>query len=227
MKVDIVKSERLYLKIADQIASLIRKGELKKGQRLPSERDLADMFGVSRPTIREAMIALELSGMVDVRSGSGVYVLAVGNPMSLLSDAPGPLELLEARMLIEGEAASLAASRANDNDLAVIKQFLDEIEDENSVVTDHEQADENFHMAIAQASDNSALFATVKNLWSLRKTTLIAKFMHEKLRNRGVKPVIEQHRVIYEALCNRDGEAARLAMRQHLASVINNVVEND
>ncbi len=226
MKVEIVKSERLYLKVADQIASLIRSGELEKGRRLPSERDLADMFGVSRPSIREAMIALEISGMVDIRSGSGVYVVNTGNPMSILSDAPGPIEMLEARMLIEGEAAALAASRLTDDDLTLIKQCLDEIEDENSAIINHEQADENFHMAIAQASRNSALFGTIKNLWNLRQTTPIAKFMHSKLRDRGVKPVIEQHRAIYDALVARDSDAARLAMQNHLKSVIESVIDN-
>lgn len=227
MKVETVKSERLYLKVADQVANLIRKGELNKGQRLPSERDLAEMFGVSRPTIREAMIALEITGMVDIKSGSGVYVLSSGNPMSLLSDAPGPIELMEARMLVEAEAAALAAERISNEDLLVVKQYLDAIEDENSMITDHEQADEDFHLTIAKASGNSALFATVKHFWTLRKITPIAKFFHEKLRNRGVKPVIEQHRDIYDALVNRDANAARQAMRAHLGSVIETVLDTE
>lgn len=227
MKVEIVKAERLYLKVADQVASLIRKGELKKNERLPSERDLAEMFGVSRPTIREAMIALEISGMVDIRSGSGVYVKAVGNPMSILSDAAGPIEILEARMLIEAEAAALAAERATSEELNLIKHYLDEIEDENTRITEHELADENFHLAIATASRNSALFATIKHLWTLRKTTPIAKFMHEKLRTRGVKPVIDQHTMIFDAIASGDPEAARRAMREHLQSVIDNVVDNE
>lgn len=227
MQVEIVKPERLYLKVADQIASQIKQGQIARGDRLPSERDLADMFGVSRPTIREAMIALEITGMVDIRSGSGVYIKAVGNPMSILSDAPGPLELLEARLYVESDAAGLAAQRSTSEDLREMQGYLEAIEDENKRDISHEQADENFHLAIARASGNSAMFAMIKHLWTLRKTTEISKFLHSKMRNRGIKPVIEEHRVLFEAIARGDAEAARSASFSHLQNVIDGVVNAD
>ena len=108
MEIKSVKVQRLYLQVADQLMELIRGGSLKSGERLPSERDLAEQFGVSRPTIREAMIALEIAGLVEIRSGSGVYVLEARDKSSPQVDdqGPGPFEILEARRLIEGEACA-------------------------------------------------------------------------------------------------------------------------
>ncbi|NND68603.1 MAG: FadR family transcriptional regulator, partial [Halioglobus sp.] len=104
MEIRAIKVQRLYLQVAEQLRALIDSGCFAVGERLPSERDLAQRFEVSRPTIREAMIALEIAGLVEVRSGSGVYVKARGGPTSLAETAdPGPFEILEARKLIEGE----------------------------------------------------------------------------------------------------------------------------
>src|SRR5689334_18325649 len=111
MPLQAVDNRRLYRQIADQIAALIENGEYGSGQRLPPERDLARQLGVSRPSVREALIALEVEGYVEVRVGSGVYVL--GRPRA--SAAPklpadsGPFELIKARWLIEAECAALAA----------------------------------------------------------------------------------------------------------------------
>src|SRR5690348_1481108 len=101
---------RLYEKIAQTIAADIASGKFAVGQRLPSERDLAQALDVSRPTVREAIIALELDGLVDVRMGSGVYVLHQRPPAGQAPDRDiGPFELLEARRAIEGESCALAA----------------------------------------------------------------------------------------------------------------------
>ena len=113
MQVDAVKFRRLYLEVATQIEQQIQNGQIRPGERLPSERDLAGRFEVSRPTIREAMIALEIAGLVDIKTGSGIYVLAQTETLvpRSLDDVPGPFEILEARQLIEPQADSLAAAR--------------------------------------------------------------------------------------------------------------------
>ena len=99
MQIQAIKVQRLYLQVAQQLQDLVSAGKFAVGTRLPAERDLAAQFGVSRPTIREAMIALEIAGLVEVRSGSGVYVQAVNVKPSKLNmgEAPGPFEILEAR----------------------------------------------------------------------------------------------------------------------------------
>src|SRR2546425_10988100 len=114
MPLTAVDNRRLYRQIADQIAALIEKGEYGNGQRLPPERDLAKQLGVSRPSVREALIALEVEGYVDVRIGSGVYVVgpSSGARREPLDADSGPFELIRARWLIEAECAALAAKQA-------------------------------------------------------------------------------------------------------------------
>ena len=110
MQIQAVKVRRLYLQVADQLRDLIQQGTIAPGGRLPSERALAEQFGVGRPTVREAMIALEIAGLVQIRSGSGVYVLEqTGRDAPVTTDhGHGPFEILEARMFFEAhrEAAT-------------------------------------------------------------------------------------------------------------------------
>src|SRR5947208_14331864 len=127
MPLQAVDNRRLYRQIADQIAALIEKGEYGKGQRLPPERDLARQLGVSRPSVREALIALEVEGYVEVRVGSGVYV--VGAPRATKTPAlpadSGPFELIKARWLIEAECAALAAKNATKSQVRAVEEALD------------------------------------------------------------------------------------------------------
>src|SRR5437763_15771007 len=111
MPLQAVDNRRLYRQIADQIAALIEKGEYGKGQRLPPERGLAKQLGVSRPSVREALIALEVEGYVEVRVGSGVYVVGPqpAEPARAMPADSGPFELIKARWLIEAECAAMAA----------------------------------------------------------------------------------------------------------------------
>lgn len=228
MKFKAVRQERLYLKVAEQLSTHIERGEIAVGDRLPSERDLAQQFGVSRPTIREAMIALELAGRVEIRSGSGVYVRnADGASSSLPADeAPGPLELLEARLYIEGDAAALAAARATDADIDAIEQAYRAMKRENRSDDQNEDADERFHLLIARASGNSAMHAAVVQLWRLRRTSAMSVFFHDKLRARGLKPVLRDHRAILDAIRDGKSDQARQAMQTHLQAVIDAIVSD-
>src|SRR3954452_2752056 len=117
MPLQAVEPQRLYRQIAEQLRGLITDGEFTPGSRLPAERDLAKQFGVSRPSVREALIALEVEGWVEVRTGSGVYVQERGShrngtAVKVPATEWGPLELIRARRVIEGEIASLAATQA-------------------------------------------------------------------------------------------------------------------
>jgi GntR family transcriptional repressor for pyruvate dehydrogenase complex len=228
MEIEAVKVRRLYLQVAEQLSSLMREGTLQAGDRLPSERDLASQFGVSRPTVREAMITLEIAGMVEIRSGSGVYVLktsAAFAPAILQGEDPGPLEILEARKAIEGETAALAAQRIDADTLAELEKQLALIASENSSAEDKERADEQFHELIALASGNSALQSSVNWLWDLRNRSEISNQFHEKLRAEGSTPVVRDHARILEAIREKDSRSARKHMHKHLQRVLDYVLQ--
>ena len=124
--------KRLYMKAVVQIQELIASGAYPPGSRLPPERQLAEQFEMSRPTIREAIIALEAKGMVSVKTGSGVYVLEQVRSSGGLGAVVSPFELVEARVLIEGEAAALAASMISDDELAEMKSALVDMADDST-----------------------------------------------------------------------------------------------
>lgn len=228
MEIEAVKVRRLYLQVADQLSSLMREGTLQPGDRLPSERDLASQFGVSRPTVREAMIALEIAGMVEIRSGSGVYIMDtsdVFSPAVLKGEDPGPLEILEARRAIEGETAALAAERIDANTLRELEAQLLLIASADASAEEKEAADERFHQLIAFASGNSALQSSVIWLWDLRNRSQISHKFHEKLRMEGSTPVVRDHEAILDAIRKGDPQAARQHMHQHLQRVLDYVLQ--
>jgi GntR family transcriptional repressor for pyruvate dehydrogenase complex len=218
---------KLYQQIASAIADAIADGSYRPGQRLPSERDLAEEFGVSRPTIREAMLALEIRGMLEARHGSGVYVTE--NPPIDAAGAPeldiGAFELTEARALFEGEAAALAATTITDPELEQLEGILAEMVEENAADTRGEQADRRFHVAIARATRNAAIVSVVETLWDARYRSPLCRHMLDRARAVGVKPRIDEHRRLLDALRTRDPQRARLAMREHLQRVIEGLLE--
>ena len=120
MPLQLVEPRRLYRQIADQIAGLIAAGEFPPGSRLPAERELAAKLGVSRASVREAIISLEIGGLVEVRVGTGIFVTAKQRPEVDRDAGPGPFELLNARKLVEGEIAALAAVGATADDIEAL-----------------------------------------------------------------------------------------------------------
>ena len=217
---------KLYQQVAAAVADAIQRGEFRPGQRIPSERELAEEHGVSRPTIREAMIALEVTGLVRSRHGSGIFV--VDNPPA---DAPtigldiGAFELTEARRLFEAEAAALAAVSITDDEIAALENLIGAMERENQEHVSGEHADREFHVTIARATRNSAVVDVVESLWDARYRSPLCKHMLERARNVGVQPRIDEHIVILNALRDRDPKAARTAMRDHLARVIDGLLQ--
>jgi DNA-binding FadR family transcriptional regulator len=225
MEFHTIKSQRLYIQVAEQIQRLLREGTLKPGERLPAERDLAERLGVSRPTVREAMIALELAGWIEVRSGSGIYASKQlpssadndrSSPAETADQGIGPLEILEIRYILEGEACALAASRISDEQLAQLRQLLVEMEEEEKQPDASEKADGKFHSLIAEACQNSAIYAVIHWLWQLREASQLSQFYLARLRQEGVHPSIQDHRRILQALEKRDPEKARMAMKIHI-----------
>ena len=219
MPIHSIEPRRLYRQIADQIRTLIRSREFPAGTRLPPERDLARQLGVSRPSVREALIALEVEGLVDVRIGSGIYVLGAGNAErgAPVQAAMGPFELLRARWVIESECAALAARHAKRAQVDAIAEALQQME--TAANAEHRQplaADRLFHLRIAEATGNGALVAVVKMLWDERSGPLFARLEHHYDSPEQWTRAIAEHHVVLDAIAGRDADAARTAMQRHL-----------
>ena len=221
MPIQPVESQRLYRQIADQISDLIASGEFQQDARLPSERDLAVQLGVSRPSVREALIALEVEGKVDVRVGSGIYVARPRPAAAIDPDRQGlgPFELLRARWLIEGEIAAEAARTATARDLARVRAAVDDLQRRQKERRDTDPADRDFHLAIAQACHNSALFSVVRDLWDQGRGAVWKRMEHHFQTAELRSAVLRDHRTILEALEARDARAARTSIRRHLDRV--------
>lgn len=217
--------QKLYQQIARTIAKSINDGRYGPGDRLPSERELADDFGVSRPTIRDAMIALEFQGLVEARQGSGVYVNATATPETDDSAEMevGALELTEARRLFEGEACALSAATVTDETLAQLDQIVGQMA--RSFAPDEvERLEQEFHLTIARATGNAAIEAGVEDLWTLRLQSPSCVAMLRRARAHSGGDFADQHRQIVAALRQRDSKAARHAIHAHLAQVIDDLL---
>jgi GntR family transcriptional regulator, hexuronate regulon transcriptional repressor len=216
--------DRLYQDLARSLIEEIASGFYRIGARLPAERELALKYDVSRPTVREAIIALEVQGLVEVKIGSGAYVRRVPGQGDRLGFNITAFELTEARLLFEGEAAALAATQISNDELAEIEGLIDAIARENLEPDGAERADRNFHLAIARATRNTAIYEAIAHLWELRSTSPEAALLHAKARSASIKPVVVEHSAVLTALQNRDPAGARAAMRAHLSQVIDSLL---
>jgi DNA-binding FadR family transcriptional regulator len=221
-----IEPRRLYRQIADQIRTLIRSGEFSAGARLPPERDVAKHVGGSRPSVREALIALEVEGLVEVRIGSGIYVQAPGNAASgkgsgrMIPDdggaTAGPFELLRARYVVEGETAALAAKSAKKGQVQAIEDTLDAMKHELEEDKQPLDGDRMFHMRIAEATGNGALVAVVEMLWQDRTGPLYKQLEHHYDSPALWESAMAEHRAVIKAIAAKDAAGARAAMQRHL-----------
>ncbi|WP_420137806.1 FadR/GntR family transcriptional regulator [Sphingomonas sp.] len=224
-KTEEAASPRLYESITRALEQAIEVGRYRPGDRLPSERELSDQFGVSRPVVREAIIVLELRGLVQRRHGAGVYVAPKASlQLSPSDEADGPFEVTEARRLLEGEVAALAATAANDQQITELETILARIGDMRSDQPTRERADRAFHVALARATGNDVLVGLVETLWDKRYQSPLCVYFFSRAREAGIQPPVDEHRLVLDAIRARDPDAARRAMRDHLARVTENLL---
>jgi GntR family transcriptional repressor for pyruvate dehydrogenase complex len=224
-KTEDAASPRLYESITRALEQAIEVGRYRPGDRLPSERELSDQFGVSRPVVREAIIVLELRGLVQRRHGAGVYVAPKASlQLSPPDEADGPFEVTEARRLLEGEVAALAASTASDQQIAELEAILARIGDMRSDQPTRERADRAFHVALARATGNDVLVGLIETLWDKRYQSPLCVYFFSRAREAGIQPPADEHRLVLHAIRARDPDAARRAMRDHLARVTENLL---
>jgi len=215
-----MKSKRMFWNVVDKIETLIGSGAYPAGSRLPSERELAETFEVSRPTIREAIIALEVLQKVEVKTSSGVYVLEQQINQSQQKEVSA-FELTQARALVEGEAAALAASTISQDELVRLNETLIAMQNGD----DAEKADREFHLIISTATRNNAILLAVENLWQLRDSRSDIKNAYKHVCSQSDSDRLDEHTRIYEALKSKDPQAARSAMHHHFNRLINSLFE--
>jgi len=221
MPIQVIEPRRLYVQIADQIQALIAAGEFPPGSRLPAERELAKRFGVSRPSLREALIALEVQGYVDVRPGSGIVVTKPSNVAPDGFGEEGPLEILRARILIEGEIAAEAAKEMKLKDVATLEGILLTMESEGADQSVRLAGDRQFHRYIAAKLGNKVLLRLVMGLFDQRDKPLARQFATHFDNAKTWTSVAAEHRRIVAAMAAGDPEQARKAMRDHLRKAHN------
>lgn len=213
-----IQPRRLYRQIADQLRQLIDRGEYAVGSRLPTERELADRLGVSRPTVREALIALEVEGRLRIRVGSGIYVIEhqPTTPASNLTPIEGPFELLRARAFIESAVAEEAARRATDADIARLDEVLAEVKPASVRPKLWIALDRQFHLAIVATLGNAVLVRCVGELFDQRINPYFERLARHVEDDSMWKDAHEEHLGIRNAIAARDPVQARAAMHEHL-----------
>lgn len=213
---------RLYHQVADQIRNVIDQGGFSPGTRLPPERELASQLGVSRPSLREALLALEIEGRVEVRMGSGVYVCATppasSNGSEPLSLGDSPSELMQARTVLEGAIINLALARVTPAGLDRVKTCLEAMR--NDVRRGHSavEADRAFHVAIAEMTGNTVLVRMVGELFDGRHGAISARMTDRAESARTWAAALREHEAIYQALEARDPQEAVAALFWHLTA---------
>ncbi|MEN7342329.1 MAG: FadR/GntR family transcriptional regulator [Pseudomonadota bacterium] len=220
-------TDRLYRSIADRLRGRIARNTYVLAERLPGERELADEFGVSRVTIREALIALQAMGYIDIRPGSGAYVAR--QQSSSRGDVPpvSALELTQARLMFESEAAALAAREIDDDALDRLASLVS-VMSRAHANGDHAslEADREFHLTISRASGNAAVHHTIEQLWRMRMELNDVQEAHTAVC--GEEMAVErgcEHERILAALKARDPSAARNAMQDHFTRLLASLID--
>ena len=219
MPLQAVETRRLYRQIADQLRKGIASGEFAPGTRLPPERDLATQLSVSRPSVREALIALEVEGLVEVRMGSGVYVTGAAPRAATaqgMDAALGPFDIIRARQLVEAELAAVAARQRTPATLKQLRAAIKAMEDDIARGVMPIRGDREFHLALAHASDNAALVRVVTELFDERNNPLFEQLGRHFENARSWRAAVAEHRAVLRAVSEGDAAAARRAMREHL-----------
>lgn len=213
-----VETRRLYQQIADQIRDLIERGGFEIGDRLPPERELAQQLGVSRPSLREALIALDVEGSVEIRSGSGVYVNSRTERSARSSVALGesPTELMQARTALEGSVVVMACARATPEALAQLHACIDGMRQEIARRRSPLEFDRQFHLTIAEMSGNSVMQRLVGELFDDRHSPISTRLRSRYENMRTWNAALKEHEAVLHAMEARDPLAAESAMRSHL-----------
>lgn len=225
----IPEPKRLYQKVGLKLRERILDGQYQVGERLPAERDIAEELDISRTVVREALIMLELEGLVEVRKGSGIYVLPHPVEPLAIPAAPipeeeeealsaGPFEMLQARQVIESQIAGFAAAQITKNDILELMEISRQGRAEGRY--QDSEWDKQFHIQIARATQNAVLVYLVEKLWHQRDKNPLWQKLHDRIDSReSLDSWYDDHDAILKALIRRDSISAKQAMWQHLENI--------
>jgi DNA-binding FadR family transcriptional regulator len=218
LALEAIEPRRLYRQVADQLRHAIDEGLYPVGGRLPTERELAERLGVSRPTVREALIALEVEGRLKIRVGSGIYVTEPAAPAPAAVAAPieGPFELLRARAFVEQAIAAEAAAVATPDDIARLDAILDTMADADRPNEALIATDRAFHTGITAILGNAVLVRFVGELFDQRINPYFEQLSRYFENSASWRLATEEHRAIRDAIAAGDAAGARAAMGRHL-----------
>ncbi|UCG38962.1 MAG: FadR family transcriptional regulator [bacterium] len=223
-----IKKTRVYEEIVDKVKNMIEKGRLNSGDQLPSERELAEVFNVSRSSVREALRSLESQGFLESRQGDGTYIArkpleTLVNPLAsvIFTEKDGQMELFEMRRLIEPHLAYLAAERATAEEISMLEQALD-LQGQRILEGDTAMdVDKTFHYILAEATKNKVLLRIIDNIMDL-----LAESRDKYLQVEGrPQRSLARHRELLEAVRERDCDRAAQVMRDHLEDIENSLFE--
>lgn len=220
MPIEPITNHRLYKKVADQIAQLIQSGEYQRGQKLPGERNLITRLGVSRSSLREALISLETEGLIEIRDRSGIFVLGEPETSETATDGTNVFEVFAARELIEVEVATLAARHATSEHLDTLTLLLGKMVVCSASDPNGAEYDRQFHLTLAQACGNRVLLRTVELLWENTQAAMEDQPPQIKHSEATWQAIVMEHRDIFHAIREKNPQAAQTAMQQHLENAI-------
>ncbi|MFJ8248220.1 FadR/GntR family transcriptional regulator [Peribacillus asahii] len=225
--------KKAYQVIVDQINEYFLNGKLKPGDKLPTERDLASRFNVSRTSVREALRKLEIKGIIEIKQGSGSFIktsenFAVEEISSTIMNAEKKLiyEMLELRRMLEVECASLASQRATSEDLHRIREALEMMDYAKNDVDLGLQADLNFHISIVYASHNSIFLQLIKTLSGHMQDTIRATRRQRLANQERNQDTINEHKEIYLAIATGDADQAAQLMEKHITQIRKELTES-
>ena len=223
MKFQPIKPKKVSSQIAEQIRNSIMTGEFVPGDRLPPERELAEMFGVSRPSVREALNILAASGLVETLQGGGTTVKSLmeqgsGNSLSdmIRIEQERALDVIEVRKCMESWTAYFAAKRALPEDLRRMAEIIDGMRQNLETLQPSEDLDANFHVVVARATHNVVWLHLMQNIFDAMKEFQRGVWRAVYLTEEDQKELFSHHQGVYQAIKNRDAERARILMLEHL-----------
>lgn len=222
--------KRAYQKIGLILRQELVDDNYQVGDRLPPERDIAERLDISRTVVREALIMLELENLVEIKKGSGVYVLNIPSQSDsaepIIKDEAGPFEMLQARQLLESNIAEFAATQVTPNDIAKMRAALQLEKEELESGSSEDSGDKLFHRSIAEATQNSVLVDMQNQSWERRINSSMWQKLHSHINGLEYRSEwLEDHKKILAAMQRKDPVAAKSAMWQHLENVKQRLLE--